>query len=87
MYRGVVQVDFFNEVSIMQALEDSWSAASAGGLWTNPVPSPRAVQLLDFGIDTTAEAMFIVMRDYRCSLRSTGRLWESSSVRSRVCNN
>ncbi|GAB4821632.1 hypothetical protein N2152v2_008678 [Parachlorella kessleri] len=63
------QVDFFNEVSIMQALEDSWSAASTGGLWTNPVPSPRAVQLLDFGIDTTAEAMFIVMRDYRCSLR------------------
>lgn len=48
-----LQVDFFNEVSIMEGL--------AG--------SPRAAQLLDYGIDTRAEVMFLVMHDYRCSLR------------------
>lgn len=31
--------------------------------------SPRAAQLLDYGIDTRAEVMFLVMHDYRCSLR------------------
>lgn len=37
-------------------------------------PSPRAVQLLDYGIDTGAEAMFLVMKDYRCSLRQDRQL-------------
>lgn len=55
-----LQVDFFSEVSIMEALS----------------PSPCATQLIDFGIDTTADAMFLVMKDYRCSLRSVA--WWSS---------
>jgi hypothetical protein len=41
------------EVSVLQAL--------AG--------SSRACQLLDYGVDPAAEAMFLVLKDYRCSLK------------------
>ena len=31
--------------------------------------TPRAARLLDYGCDPAAEAMFLVLREYRCSLR------------------
>ena len=48
-----MQVDFAGEVSILEAL--------AG--------SPRACQMFDYGVDPAADAMFLVLKDYRCSLR------------------
>ena len=47
------QVDFAGEVSILEAL--------AG--------SPRACQMFDYGVDPSADAMFLVLKDYRCSLK------------------
>ena len=52
-YCLVPQVDFAGEVSILEAL--------AG--------SPRACQMFDYGVDPAADAMFLVLKDYRCSLR------------------
>lgn len=34
--------------------------------------SPRACQLFDYGVDPAADAMFLVLKDYRCSLRWWG---------------
>jgi hypothetical protein len=46
-------VDVQGEVSILEGL--------AG--------CPAACQLLDYGVDPAAEAMFLVLKDYRCSLK------------------
>lgn len=57
---GPLQVDVQGEVSILQAL----------------VGCRHACQLYDFGVDPAADAMFLVLKDYRCSLRCgpAGRL-------------
>lgn len=47
------QVDVHGEVSILQALAGCRAAC----------------QLHDFGVDPAADAMFLVLKDYRCSLR------------------
>lgn len=31
--------------------------------------SPRACQLLDYGVDPRQDSMFLVLKDYRCSLK------------------
>ncbi len=47
------QVDFHSEVTILETL----------------APSPRACEMFDYGLDPGAEAMYLVLRDYRCSLK------------------
>lgn len=61
------QVEFYSEVSIHQRL----------------LNHPRACQMLDFGVDTGADALVLVLKEYKCSLKQW-RLSQEESPQHRV---